>query len=42
MKKQKNISRNKLPRLDLDRNLYSSSLTYGQLGMGYSIRSSGH
>ena len=42
MKKQKNISRNKLPRLDLDRNLYSSSLTYGQLGVGYSIRSGGH
>ena len=42
MKKQKNTSRNKLPRLDLDRNLYSSSLTYGQLGVGYSIRSGGH
>ena len=42
MKKQKNTSRNRLPKIDIDRNLYSSSLTYGQLGVGFNIRSGGH
>ena len=41
MKKQKNNSRNRLPNIVVDRNLYSSSLTNRQLGVLNSVRLGG-